>query len=44
MNFIIKGLVKKILTQYLNIQNDKLDLESGTIKLLEGTVNAPKIN
>jgi len=44
MNYIIKGVLKKIFTQYLNIHDNKFDLESGIIKLPLGNINHERIN
>lgn len=44
MNYIIKGVLRKIFTQYLNIYDNKLDLESGIIKLPLGNINHDRIN
>ncbi len=44
MNYIIKGLLRKIFTQYLFIKDDGFDLESGVIKLPSGLVNHERIN
>jgi hypothetical protein len=44
MNYIIKGVLRKIFTQYLNIYDNKFDLESGVIKLPRGNINHDTIN
>ena len=43
MSFLVKGVVKKILEQYLNIK-DQIDLEKGSILLANGHLNHQKIN
>lgn len=43
MSFLVKGVVKKILEQYLNIK-DQIDLEKGSIVLAEGHLNHHKLN
>ena len=44
MNYIIKGVLKKIFTQYLYLKDNSLDLESGIIKLPAGFINHDRIN
>lgn len=44
MNYIIKGVLKKILTQYLYIRDDGIDLESGMLKLPAGNINHQRLN
>ena len=43
MSFLVKGVIKKILEQYLNIK-DQIDLEKGSILLPNGHLNHSKIN
>ena len=44
MNYLIKPLLKRLISSYLNLHQD-IDLEtSGTLKLAEGTINHEKIN
>jgi hypothetical protein len=44
MNYIIKGVLRKIFTQYLCLNEDGLDLDSGIIKLPAGVVNHEHVN
>lgn len=44
MNYIIKRVLKKILTQYLFIKDDELGLESGIVKLPAGNINHSRID
>lgn len=44
MNYIIKGVLKKIFTQYLYLRDNSLDLESGIIKLPAGFINHKRLN
>ena len=44
MNYIIKGILKRIFTQFLYIDDQGLDIESGIIKLPYGHINHEKID
>ena len=44
MNYIIKGVLKKILREYLFINDDGFDIESGIVKLPSGIINHERIN
>jgi len=44
MNYIIKRVLKKIFTQYLYLEDNSLDLDSGVIKLPAGFINHERIN
>ena len=43
MNFLIKGVLKKIINQYLNVQ-DQINLEKGHLHLASGHLNHVSIN